>query len=222
MLIPFIVLGISTLIAAGLGLSLIVLAAIEASSIDTQTTVYMNTTAAIGNVQKFTTKQVTIYEDPEVSEVTIPLSIYTTKEHCNNLHSTAGKSDPVHNESIHLLQSQIIIFRGYLLDGSKMRYNICAVTNQINAASEYHVDFYIADGLDENLSFDPDTSPSVLHRDVDLVYDHDLKQPSSLCFKSITYTVRKRGYYSVILFPPSQTEVPFTNLSLWYDQNNIR
>ena len=208
--------GLTTLLLA-VGISLIVLASTSGSSVNqNRMAVYKNTTAALGEVQWFTTQNVTLYQDPGNGEVHIPLKFYRSDENCNSLHSIPSKNDNERNKSISLHQPQVVLFRDYLLHGSELSYNVCAVTNEKNA-TKFHVDFYIVDNLDENLSFNPDTSHYLFHDDVNLTYNHDLKQ-TSVCFNDIIHTLPKRGYYSVIILLPS--EVPYSNLSLWYYQNN--
>ena len=168
-LFMFLCVGIPLLIAAGAGTSMIVLASIESSDLDTSTTVFTNTTVALGYVQKFNTKHVTLYQDPE--------------------------------------------------NGSQFNYSICAVTNQ-KKGTNYHVDFYIADGLDENLSFNADKSHFVLHQDIDIMYDPYLKQPVKNCFTPVQYTLKETGSYSVIILLPPSTEVPFSNISVWYNRED--
>ena len=209
-----------TILLLAVGISLIVLAATSGSSvIQNRMTVYKNTTAALGEVRRFTTQNVILYQDPGNDEVNIPLKFYRSDENCNSLRSKAGKDDIKQNESIPLYQPQVILFRDYLLDGSELNYNFCAVTNQKNATN-YHFDFYIVDSLDENFSFNPETSQYIFHDDIMPKYSSDLKQPNASCFKVINHTLPKRGYYSVIILLPSHMEVSYSNLSLWYDQDN--
>ena len=206
------------MIAAGAGVSLIVLASIPSSSLPTYTTVLANTTVALGNVQKFTTQHVTLYQDPENGEVAIPLQFYHSNKNCASLPSISARKDSVRNQSIESLQ-QVLLFRGYLLDGSYLNYNICAVTN-IRNDTKFHIDFYIADGVDENFKFNPDTSSFVLHQDIRIRYSHNLKQPSSNCFMPAKHTLRDAGSYSVIILLPPSTEVPYSNISVWYDRHD--
>jgi hypothetical protein len=205
------------ILAAGAGLSMIVLASIESSSIASPTTVYEKTTVALGNIQKFTAQHVSLTQDPGTDEVYIPLTIYSSSRGCSSLPTQNSKPDPVTNVSVQL-QPQTVIFRGYLMPESVLNYTICTVTNQLNGTN-YHIDLYVAEDLDENLHFDPDTYPNTLHRDIALTYDRDL-QPNNQCYSTITHTITKRGPYSIVLFAPSRVEVPSSNISFWYSQNN--
>jgi hypothetical protein len=205
------------LLSAGAGLSMIVLASIENGSIPSHTKLYDNTTVALGNVQKFTAQHITLSQDPGTDEVYIPLTIYSFSRGCGSLPTQNSKPDPVTNVSVQL-EPQTVIFRGYLMPESVLNYTICAVTNQLKG-TEYHIDLYVAEDLDENLHFDPDTYPNSLHRDIALTYDRDL-QPNNQCYSTITHTITKRGPYSIVLFAPSRLEVPSSNISFWYSQNN--
>ena len=197
---------------------MIVLAATETSSISKSTLVYENTTVALGNVQKFTTEHVKLYQDPRNGEVSIPLKFYRFNKPCDSLQSKEAPADGVQNYTLPLYQSQtqVVMFHDYLLPESELNYNICAVTNQLNG-TKYHVDFYVAEDLDENLAFNPDKS---YHQDIGLVYNSDLQQPNYKCFTPIAHKLTKRGYYSVILLLPLQNEVPVSNLSIWYSRND--
>ena len=213
----FLCVGIPLLIAAGAGTSMIVLASIESSDLDSSTTVFTNTTVALGYVQKFNTKHVTLYQDPENGEVFIPMKFYSSNKNCDRLYST-DKSYVERNKSL-LLRQQIPLLRGYLVHGSQFNYSICAVTNQKNGTN-YHVDFYIADGLDENLSFNAEKSHFVLHQDIDIMYNPYLKQPVKNCFTPVQHTLKETGSYSVIILLPPSTEVPFSNISVWYNRED--
>ena len=142
------------LLSAGAGLSMIVLASIENGSIPSHTKLYDNTTVALGNVQKFTAQHITLSQDPGTDEVYIPLTIYSFSRGCGSLPTQNSKPDPVTNVSVQL-EPQTVIFRGYLMPESVLNYTICAVTNQLKG-TEYHIDLYVAEDLDENLHFDPD------------------------------------------------------------------
>ena len=188
---------------------MIVLASIESSSIVPHTTVYENTNVALGNIQKFTTRRVTLFQDPGNDEVYIPLTIYRASGSCGSLPTIPG---PETNISVPL-QPHTVIFRNYLMPESVLNYTICAVTNQLNG-NKYHIDLYLAEELDENHHFDPENSPNHI---VPLAYSGDL-QPNNKCYSTITLTITKRGPYSVVLFLPS--EVSSSSISLWYSQNN--
>ena len=216
-LFMFLCVGLPLLIAAGAGTSMIVLASIESSDVDASTTVYTNTTVALGHVQKFNTKHVSLYQDPENGEVFIPMQFYRSNKYCNSLYST-DKIDIEKNKSL-VLKQQIPLFRGYLVHGSHFSYSICVVTNQRNGTN-YHVDFYIADGLDEDLPFDADKSHFVLHQDIDILYNPYLNQPVKNCFIPIEHTLKETGSYSVIILLPPSTEVPFSNISVWYNRED--
>ena len=210
LLMPLITLGF--LLAAGAGLTMIVLASIEFSSINSPTSVYNNTIVALGNVQKFTTRKVALYQEPGNDEAPIPLKFYIASDGCGSLHSKASTPEPETNVSL-ILRPYIVLFRGYLMPGTQLNYTFCAVSNQVHA-TEYHVDFYVADILDEYPNFDPHRSPDC---GIKVVYNSNL-QPSTDCFDTISYEVTRRGPYSVIIHPPD--EVPYSNLSLWYSENN--
>ena len=205
-------------LTAGAGLSMIVLASIESSSIPPLTTVYDNTTVALGNVQKFTTQSVNLYQDPGNDEVYIPLTFYLADKSCDELSTKTSKTDSATNKSVPLQQSQVVVFRGYLMPGSELNYSFCAVTDQLNG-TQYHIDLYVAESFDESYSFDPKHSPYSLHRDIGLVYSSDL-QPNNNCLKTITYAIKRRGPYSIVIFLPLQTEVPFSNIRLWYTRRD--
>ena len=51
------------------------------------------------------------------------------------------------------------------------------------------------------------------------MYDSNL-QPNDDCFLTISHKVAQQGPYSVIIFPPEQSEVPFTDIKLWYSENS--
>ena len=51
------------------------------------------------------------------------------------------------------------------------------------------------------------------------MYDSNL-QPNDDCFLTISHKVARQGPYSVIIFPPEQSEVPFTDIKLWYSENS--
>ena len=205
------------ILTTGSGLSMIVLASIESSSIAPSMKLYGNTTVALGNVQKFTTRHVTLSQVPGRDEVYIPLTFYHSSDGCNSLPTKPSKMDPVTNQTVPL-HPHMVIFRGYLMPESVLNYSFCAVTNQLSG-TKFHIDFYIAEDLDENLHFDPQTYRFSLHQDIALAHDPNLL-PTDNCTTTITHSITKRGPYSVVLFPPLQSEVPFSNISMWYSQNN--
>ena len=67
------------------GLTMIVLAATRSSSIASLTNVYSNTTVALGDVQRFTTQKVVVYQQPSNNEVNIPLTFYLYDGSCSSL-----------------------------------------------------------------------------------------------------------------------------------------
>ena len=58
-----------------------------------------------------------------------------------------------------------------------------------------------------------------LDKDIPLVYDSNL-QPNDDCFLTISHKVTRQGPFSVIIFPTEHSEVPFTNIKLWYSENS--
>ena len=92
------------------------------------------------------------------------------------------------------------------------------MTNHLNG-TQYHIGLYVAEILDEALQFDPKRYHYSLDKDIPLVYDSNLL-PNDDCFLTISHKVAQQGPYSVIIFPPEQSEVPFTIIKLWYSENS--
>ena len=125
------------------GLTMIVLAATQSSSIASLTNVYSNTTVALGDVQRFTTQKVVVYQQPGNNEVNIPLTFYRYDGSCSSLPAKISEPDLVNNESV-ALQPQVVLYRGYLMPHSLLNYTFCAVTNHLNG-TQYHIGLYVAE-----------------------------------------------------------------------------
>ena len=163
---------------------------------------------ALGDVQRFTTQKVVVYQQPSNSEVKIPLTFYRYDGSCSSLPAKISEPDPVNNESV-TIRPQVVLSRGYLMLHSLLNYTFCAVTNH----------FYMAEILDEALPFDPKRYHYSLDKDIPLVHDSNL-QPNDDRFLNISHKVTRQGPYSVIIFPPEQSEVRFTDIKLWYSENS--
>ena len=212
-----VVFTLGVVLTTAAGLTMIVLAATQSSSVASLTNVYSNTTVALGDVQRFTTQKVIVYQQPGNNEVNIPLTFYRYDGSCSSLPAKISEPDLVNNESV-ALQPQVVLSRGYLMPHSLLNYTFCAVTNHLNG-TQYHIGLYVAEILDEALQFDPKRYHYSLDKDIPLVYDSNL-QPNDDCFLNISHKVTRQGPYSVIIFPPEQSEVPFTNIKLWYSENS--
>ena len=59
-----VVLTLGFVLTTAAGLTMIVLASTQSNSISSLTNVYSNTTVALGDVQRFTTQKVVVYQQP--------------------------------------------------------------------------------------------------------------------------------------------------------------
>ena len=115
---------------------------------------------------------------------------------------------------VHALELPSYKVNNYLLEGSTLSYNICAVTN-VTSKDTYQSTVYILDNLDEAESFDPKTTNAKAD-DFTVYHNADLMPTTSGCFHQGEYRVSHRGYYTIVIFPPPNSEVPHTDIKIWY------
>ena len=174
---------------------------------------YENTSAAVENFPTFKVNKVYIHQDPELPESVHNMEIFLATESCDSLpHYTL----PSKSQSLSPPQNKTL----YLLKGSELNYNICAATNESHKSRAY-LNFYIVSGL-EDIKRGGRPQSNVHRYTIYLGYSKSLpydKQPNSdwKCH-NILYTIDKNGYYSTLLFYPSN--VLFEDMKFWHETEN--
>ena len=121
---------VGSLILLAAGIVLISIKATKGVPAGKLVALYQNTTAVISDFSTFSTDKVRVWPEPGYGEVHKNIQIYSLG--CDNL----PDSDTVHHYvKVHALTLPSYKVLGYLLEGSKLKYNICAVTNLTRADS---------------------------------------------------------------------------------------
>ena len=178
---------------------------------------YENTTAVLGDFQTFSTQKVTIEQDPAYSMNLHLMQIYLYDQSCSRL-PLYHKSMP--NLTSYSLPKEVNL---YLLKGSSLTYNICAITNSTEVVKK-HIDLYIFDDLDEVMNFDPNEDEHhgfEKHEAIHLAFTHNLSNHHNLdsAWKCtpISFNVRKDGYYSIIVFLPPGKDTNVSDILVWHE-----
>lgn len=170
---------------------------------------YENTIAAVEDFPTFHVDKVIVYQSPEQPEAVHSMKIHLAKQSCDNLPSYV-----THNNSQSYSLPQNNTF--YLLKGSKLNYNICAVTNESGA----YMDFYIVGGLHEIKkgkkpnNYICHSAIYFGHRDIP---PNGTKPDHHWRCRHIQYTTDKNGYYSTLLFP---SKLSPEDVWFWHETNN--
>ena len=206
------------LVLLTIGVTFLSCALLSNSKYPSSVLLYENTTAILGDLQTFSTQKVTIEQDAIYSEGLHVIQIHTHDQGCSRLPFYYQKS--THNLTSYSLPKAVNLF---LLEGSSLTYNICAVTNSTEVARK-HIDFYIFDNLDEVINFDPNKNEHHgfnKHKDihfalVDNLSNHHTVDSAWKC-TLIPINANKDGYYSTAAFLPPGENIRIDDILVWHE-----
>ena len=178
--------------------------------------IYNQTIAAVKNVPVFHVDEITIYQSPHYPQTFHEVSIFLGKDSCNHVpYKTVQETTQQPLITSSLPPNKTL----YLLKGSEMTFNICAVTNDSTHRSGAYVDLSIEEGL-MYLSNNQRNPRNQFHHALSFGYTADLSnqtEPTSEwnCSNMLKFTVSKNGYYSIIIIGPRLIDP--ANILLWYN-----
>ena len=207
-----------SLVLLGGGIALISVCALSDYPSSGSQLAYGNTSAVVATFSTLNVDSISlIANNDEISrEMYIDLDTeFYYDDSCSHFEHVTTNQPPEKGKIVNHTLKEI----QYFLEGSILSYYICSAAN---VTVGEHIHFYILDNLQETFMDDPPYDSFVLYKALCIGLNESVSNQTKpeagwKCYE-LTYTIERRGYYPVVVFPPLPPPEN-TLIKYWYQAN---